>query len=208
MSGAKTNLATSQELQLEMTLQRMELTLVSWVEDRKTFKNISMLATKLGEALGYDRSLFLVKPKPGKSGNQGKHREILEKFATQLGVGSNKVPYEVLERQLQEAKSNLAMIEDAYRAGLKAKPSLLSADKPITQEHNFFYEFEQTCLVLQKILNHPLTGFEIIEGKLYDTAPIVGEDVLICESTPCKPFLDWESGKGSFSRKRLKNDGF
>jgi len=203
MSKVHAHLEKFQANQLETTLKRLDETLSEWVSDKKTFKSLSKLATELSNTLGYDRTLFLAKPNPKKPQNHGAHRVLVDKYVGQLVPGKPIVPYEVLETQLKETQRQLAMIEDAYKAGLRRKRVLQpEAGSSITQA-NFFYEFEQTCLVLQKLLRHPNTGLEIIDGELYDTAPIVGDIVLICEAERCKPFLDWQSRKGNLARKLL-----
>jgi hypothetical protein len=207
MTTAKLNLQKFQAQQLETTLQRMDETLCEWASSPKRFTSISSLATDLAKALGYDRSLFLAKPHPGKPLNHGRHRLVIDKWASQLVKGEQKISYELLEKQLKDTKKELQMIEDAYRAGLRRKTvGPASADRGMAQA-DFFYEFEQTCLVLQKVLHHPNTGLEIIEGELYDTAPLVGDRILISEVKACKPFVEWQSGTGTFSRKLLQPGG-
>lgn len=206
MSKLHAYLEKFQANQLEATLKRLDETLSEWVSDKKTFKSLSKLATELSNTLGYDRTLFLAKPNPKKPRNHGVHRVLVDKYVGQLVPGKPTVPYEVLETQLKETQRQLAMIEDAYKAGLRRKNTLQPEAGSIPPQVNFFYEFEQTCLVLQKLLRHPNTGLEIIDGELYDTAPIVGDVVLICEAERCKPFLDWQSGKGNLARKLLSTD--
>ncbi|MEB0043590.1 hypothetical protein [Pseudomonas sp. MH10] len=206
MIKANANLEKSQASQLGATLKRMDETLSEWVSIKRTFSSVSKLATVLADTLGYDRSLFLAKPHPKKPLNHGKHRLLINKYAGQLIPGMPKVTYEVLERQLKENQRQLSMIEDAYKAGLRRTSIGQSETSSNGPQASFFYEFEQTCLVLQKILQHPNTGLEIIEGELYDAAPIVGDIVLISQAQSCKPFLDWQSGKGNLARKLLSAD--
>lgn len=206
MSKANAHLEKHQADQLDATLRRLDETLSEWVSTKKTFKSLSKLATELAKTLGYDRTLFLAKPNPKKSQNHGIHRVLVDKYVGRLVPGKPIVPYEVLEAQLKETQRQLAMIEDAYKAGLRRKNTLQPEAGSSTTQVNFFYAFEQTCLVLQKLLRHPNTGLEIIDGELYDTAPIVGDIVLICKAERCKPYLDWQSGKGNLARKLLSAD--
>ncbi|GFZ68109.1 hypothetical protein PSE10B_46310 [Pseudomonas amygdali pv. eriobotryae] len=207
MSTEKSSLQKFHAEQLDATLNRMEETLREWASGPKRYKSISSLATHLAKALGYDRSLFLAKPHPGKPLNHGRHRLVIDKWASQLVEGEQKISYELLEKQLKDTKKDLQMIEDAYRAGLRRKSLSSTPVNTPTVQSNFFYEFEQTCLVLQKVLNHPNTGLEIIEGELYDTAPLVGDRILISEVKACRPFVEWQSGTGTFSRKLLQPGG-
>lgn len=200
------HLKKHQAQQLDATLKRLDETLSHWVSTERTFRSLSQLAAELANTLGYDKTLFLAKPNPDKPANHGIHRVVVDKYAKKLIPGKSKISYEALERQLNETKLQLSMIEDAYKAGLRRTKKLQPETETASSKVNFFYEFEQTCLLLQRLLRHPNTGLEIIEGKLYDTAPIFGDIVLICEAERCKPFLDWQSGKAIVAGKLLSTD--
>ncbi|HEN8709708.1 TPA: hypothetical protein U8203_000526 [Pseudomonas putida] len=197
----ETNLRNSQDKSLRETLLLIESTLKAWITAGREFKNLSHLAETLSETLGFHRTLFLQKPNPKKSPNQGKHRAIVEKYAHQLGVRRTKTSYEDLERQLVDAKRDIQMLEDAYKATLRFKRHTPRVEAVPNPTSGYFYEFEQTCLMLSTIINHSQGGLQFISGNLYDTATITGIDELVCEGNTCKPYLEWQSNKNTIIGK-------
>ncbi|WP_238739265.1 MULTISPECIES: hypothetical protein [Pseudomonas] len=197
----KTNLTASQDKSLNQTLKLIEATLQSWVDDEQHFRSLSHIADELSHTLGFHSTLFLLKPNPKKSPNQGKHRAILERYAVQLGVTSKKLSYEELEQELVKAKRDIQMLEDAYKATLRSKRPIAPTESKLGTANSFFYEFEQTCFVLSKLIDHHQGGLQFISGNLYDTATITGIDELVCEAKSCQPYLDWQSNKVSALKK-------
>lgn len=100
-----------------------------------------------------------------------------------------------------KAKRDVQVLEDAYKATLRSKRPIAATESKLTATNSYFYEFEQTCLVLSKLIDHHQGGLQFITGNLYDTATITGIDELVCEAKTCQPYLDWQSKKVSALKK-------
>ncbi|SOS35767.1 hypothetical protein CFBP6411_04410 [Pseudomonas syringae group genomosp. 3] len=181
--------------QLKATISRINAALEVLQERGEPFKNISQLAEAVAGICNIDRSLLL---KRGKS-----YRQCLERYPVLLGDGSKPpTPYNIeIDRmhpvmirntQLEDENAKLRTIVDdlSKRTVRAAQPQ--EAVAKASGVHEYQREYEVTCQLVDRILDHK-RAIRIIDETLTDLSDISGIPKPIADSKLIAPYLKWKN---------------
>lgn len=183
--------------QLKATIARINAALEVLQERADPFKNISKLAEEVARICNIDRSLLL---KRGKT-----YRQCLERYPGLVGDGINPpTPYNVdidplhpimiRNSQLEEENVKLRTIVDDLSSRAVRAPQPQGAVAKATSVPEYLREYEVTCQLVDKILDHK-RAIRIIDDTLTDLSDISGIPKPIADSKLIAPYVKWKNGR-------------
>lgn len=192
--------------QLKATIARVTAALETLVEAGQSFKNISKLAEEVSRIVGIDRSLLLRTDKT--------YRACLDRFPVLLGKSfgvvtpyNNEIdslhPVMIRVSALEHENKKLRNIVDdlsktaSEAARLRRNTATDIVSTPEGSVVNYQWEFEMTCQLVDKILEHK-QGIRIIDNTLTDVATMTGIPKVIADAKVIEAYLGWRKSRVEF----------
>jgi len=181
---------TGRQQQLNRTLSKTKAVLQSFLKKgEKSFVNVSTLAQATAVIVGVDPSLYRKKSTPQK--------ELFDRYAVRLckklpkSLANAVVPEEALRLQLSEATHRITVLEKILG---DLSDRVTPSAQPAIKNETYFYEFETTCKLMEKVLlENQYLFFE--GGKLMTRATMTAIPAELSDVNICKPFLDWRHAR-------------